>query len=105
MSGIHPVLRVFLALVLLTVILIAPSVRAETLPDSDRALLQSLVQEQLDAFQRDDGEAAYAFAGSRAHQIFPDADTFMRMVRESYPPVYRPRSIVFGQLMETPSRP
>ena len=110
MSGIHPVLRFFYSVVLLAAIVFASPVRAETpqaraLALGERALLQALVQEQLNAFQRDDGETAYAFAGSRAHQIFPDADTFMRMVRESYPPVYRPRSVVFGQLMETRSGP
>src|SRR5262245_54083049 len=105
MSGIRAVLRVFAASLLAGVILSAAPLRADTLPDDQRAALKGLVQHQLDAFQRDDGVTAYSYAGSKVHEIFPDADTFMRMVRDSYPPVYRPRSVVFGQLVDTPSGP
>jgi hypothetical protein len=78
---------------------------AIALSADERATLQTLVKDQLDAFQRDDGEAAFGFAGSRVHSIFADAEDFMKTVRESYPPVYRPRSVLFGQLVETPSGP
>jgi hypothetical protein len=71
----------------------------------DKSAIQALVQKQLDAFQRDDGEAAFGFAGSRVHEIFDDAEDFMKTVREGYPPVYRPRSVLFGQLLETDSGP
>ena len=105
MSGIRAVLRVFAASMLAGVILCAAPVRADTMPEEQRTALRGLVQQQLDAFQRDDGATAFSFAGTRVHTIFPDADTFMRMVRDSYPPVYRPRSVVFGQLVDTASGP
>jgi hypothetical protein len=75
------------------------------LSGGEKTALQALVQKQLDAFQRDDGEAAFGFAGSRVHEIFSDAEDFMKTVREGYPPVYRPRSVLFGQLLETDSGP
>ena len=78
---------------------------SSALSGDERTALQALVQSQLDAFQRDDGEAAFGFAGSRVHEIFSDADDFMRTVREGYPPVYRPRSVLFGQLVQTDSGP
>jgi hypothetical protein len=105
MSGIHAVLRVFVASLVAGVILSAAPARADTLPKEDRAALQSLVQQQIEAFQRDDGAAAYAFATDRLHQVFPDVETFMKMVRDTYPPVYRPRSVVFGDIVDTSQGP
>ena len=55
-----------------------------------------LIEKQLDAFARDDAEGAYALAAPGIKAIFPDSDTFMEMVRNSYAPVYRHRSVEFG---------
>jgi hypothetical protein len=57
---------------------------------------RALIERQLDAFSRDDAPAAYAEAAPGIKAIFPDADTFMAMVREGYTPVYRHRSVEFG---------
>lgn len=46
---------------------------------------------QLDAFRRDDYDAAYAFASESIHQIF-DRAGFERMVRTGYPEIARSRS-------------
>lgn len=105
---IHLVLRVFRAICVLVFAAMpawADSPAAKPLTADERAALQLLVQNQLDAFQRDDGEAAFGLAGSRVHSIFSDAEDFMKTVREGYPPVYRPRSVLFGELVETPSGP
>ncbi len=103
---IHLVLRAFYVICVLT-LAAAPS-RADSptpLTGDERGALQALVQNQIEAFKRDDSEAAFSFAGSRVHSIFADAEEFMRTVREGYPPVYRPRSVLFGQLVETDSGP
>ena len=104
MSGIRAVLRVFAATLLAGVILSTAPVRADTAAD-ERIHLQGLIQQQLDAFRRDDGEKAFSFAGTLVHQRFQDADTFMKMVRDAYAAVYRPRSVVFGQIVKTESGP
>jgi Domain of unknown function (DUF4864) len=57
---------------------------------------RALIERQLDAFGRDDADAAYAEAAPSIKAIFPDADTFMSMVRRGYAPVYRHRSVEFG---------
>jgi hypothetical protein len=57
---------------------------------------RALIERQLDAFSRDDAVAAYAEAAPAIKAIFPDADTFMAMVRNGYTPVYRHRSVEFG---------
>ena len=46
---------------------------------------------QLDAFRRDDYDAAYTFASESIHQIF-DRAGFERMVRTGYPEIARSRS-------------
>jgi len=65
---------------------------AEAPPPEARAL----IERQLDAFARDDAAAAYAMAAPGIRSIFPDADTFMTMVKTNYAPVYRHRSVEFG---------
>ena len=65
-------------------------------PASSRAI----VERQFDAFERDDGEAAYALAAPSIKQMFADARQFMTMVRDHYAPVYRHRSVEFGAFRE-----
>lgn len=57
---------------------------------------RALISRQLDAFAHDDAPAAYALAAPGLKTIFTDADVFMNMVRLRYAPVYRHRSIDFG---------
>lgn len=74
---------------------------AETLGDGDRAAIRSLITGQIEAFQRDDGAAAYGFASPLIHSYFPTVDAFMGMVKNGYQPVYRPQSVTFGELADT----
>ena len=61
---------------------------------------RAIVERQFDAFERDDGEAAYALAAPTIKQMFGDANHFMAMVRDHYAPVYRHRSADFGAFKE-----
>ena len=61
---------------------------------------QAIVERQFDAFERDDGDAAYALAAPTIKQMFGDSDHFMAMVRDHYAPVYRHRSVEFGAFAE-----
>jgi Domain of unknown function (DUF4864) len=60
-----------------------------------------IIERQFEAFERDDGEAAYALAAPTIKEIFGDADHFMAMVRDHYAPVYRHRSVEFGAFKES----
>jgi hypothetical protein len=83
------------ALVLLIALLIglgAPAYSAD-----DVAAAQSVIRSQEQAFIRDDFAAAYSHAAPAIQGIFPDAETFMAMVRNSYAPVYRHKSFEFGE--------
>lgn len=82
------------ALVLLAFLigLAAPACAAD-----DVATAQGVIRSQEQAFGRDDAAAAYSHAAPAIQQIFPDAETFMAMVRGSYAPVWRHRSFEFGE--------
>jgi uncharacterized protein DUF4864 len=59
--------------------------------------VRALIERQLDAFAHDDAAAAYALAAPSLKTVFTDADSFLKMVRTSYAPVYHHRSVDFGQ--------
>ena len=61
------------------------------------AQVQAVVQAQLKAFAADDAALAFSYATPRIRKMFGNADTFLAMVRSSYPMVYRPASTSFFQ--------
>ena len=63
---------------------------------ADRAAIRDVVQSQLDAFQKDDGERAFSFASPTIRSMFMTSTNFMDMVKSGYAPVYRPRQVQFG---------
>ncbi|HEX9906185.1 MAG TPA: DUF4864 domain-containing protein [Propylenella sp.] len=73
---------------------------ASAFSDTDRAAIQSTIEQQLQAFLGDDAARAYSFAAPNIRARFPTKDIFMEMVRKGYPQVYRPRTYAFGELKE-----
>jgi len=63
----------------------------------DIATAQGVIRAQEQAFGRDDAASAYSHAAPEIRQLFPQADIFLQMVRQGYPPVYRHRSFEFGE--------
>ena len=82
------------ALVLLVVFLIGLGSPAFA---DDVAAAQSVIRAQEQAFGRGDAIAAYSHAAPAIQQIFPQADIFLQMVQQAYPPVYRHKSFEFGE--------
>jgi hypothetical protein len=73
---------------------------AQALPgEADQATIRGVIADQLAAFQRDDGPAAFAFASPFIQQKFGTPEIFMQMVRTGYQPVYRPREVQFRELV------
>jgi hypothetical protein len=68
--------------------------------ESTAARSRAIIEQQFAAFARDDAEAAYALADPTIKEMFVDADRFLVMVRDRYPPVYRHRSVEFGEFTE-----
>jgi hypothetical protein len=84
------------AAALLIACLIATAAAAPAGAD-DVGAAQSIITAQEQAFARDDAATAYGFAAPGIQSFYRSPDGFMYMVRNSYAPVYRHRSFVFGQ--------
>ncbi len=54
-----------------------------------------MISDQLATVRRDDGVTAFAHAAPIIRDMFRTPEDFMRMVIESYQPVYRPRRVEF----------
>ena len=65
--------------------------------DDDVAAAQAIIRSQVAAFARDDATAAYSYAAPGIHEMIPQADAFLGMVKHSYAPVYRHKSFEFGE--------
>ena len=71
---------------------------ADPTQEERRAIVQ-VIRNQLAAFQRDDGRAAFSFSSGEIQAMFGTSENFMRMVRAGYAPVYRPKSVLFLELV------
>jgi len=68
---------------------------AAAISPEDARQAQQIVRAQLAAFASDDADQAFSYASASIRQMFGTATQFMRMVRGSYPVVYRPAAVVF----------
>ena len=71
---------------------------------ADAGAIHDVVADQLAAFRRDDGTTAFSFASPKIHEQFVSPENFMTMVRTGYLPVYRPREVSFGPVVEMEGR-
>lgn len=79
--------------------------RAGDIAGPDQEAIRGIISSQIEAFQHDDGATAYGFASPTIRGFFPTVDQFMGMVRNGYPQVYRPKSMTFGPIGDTPGGP
>ena len=68
---------------------------AQGVSRQDAAAIKAVITEQIDAFRRDDGAHAFSLAAPGIRLRFGTAEMFMDMVRNGYPAVYRPASVLF----------
>jgi hypothetical protein len=99
-------LRHALLLVAIILCLASPAIAQNAAPSSaDRSAIRDVIEKQIDAFRADDAERAFGFASPTIRGMFGTAEIFMDMVRQGYPPVYRPRSVEFGALADLDGQP
>jgi len=67
--------------------------------EPDRSAIRDVIERQIEAFRRDDGQAAFGYASPSIQGMFGSPDTFMDMVRQGYRPVYRPRAVEFREIV------
>ena len=92
--------------VLLVVLLLLPAGNPVRAQDSgEGAAIRTVIASQLQAFGRDDGPGAFAFASPTIRSKFQTAEIFMDMVRRHYAPVYRPSEVSFQDLHAGPRGP
>lgn len=61
---------------------------------------QAVIDNQIRAFLAGDDAAAYSYAAPGIKRLFPTLETFMKMVKDGYQPVYHPRNYAFGKALE-----
>ncbi len=88
----------FLALLFFSALPGAARAEDPALGAGDTAAIRSVISHQLGAFLKDDQTAAFSDASPTIQAMFHDPDTFMRMVRTAYQPVYRASGVEFRQL-------
>jgi hypothetical protein len=102
MTRLPVVLTVLVHLVLVPILTPIAAFAAETAPASadaaEKPAIVAVIQGQLDAFRRDDADAAFGYASPMIQGMFGSPTTFIGMVRQGYPPVYRPRGVDFLDL-------
>lgn len=62
--------------------------------------IAAVVNDQLDAFSKDDGERAFSHASPTIQAHFKTPEVFMRMVKTGYKMVYRPKSFELKHIRE-----
>jgi Domain of unknown function (DUF4864) len=88
------------ALALAALLLPATAPAAPPAPSAeDVQAIRAVIEAQLSAFQREDGPAAFSYAAPSIQQQFGTPEAFMRMVRQGYRPVYRPRQWSFEAML------
>jgi hypothetical protein len=98
--------RIFAIFLLAMVALTGPAAAQDSgLSDADRLAIRDVIGRQVEAFRRDDGEAAFGFASPTIRGMFGSAEVFMDMVRQGYQPVYRPRVFDFREIVELHGQP
>ena len=71
--------------------------KAEQLSNNDKANIKNVVEQQLEAFAKDDFEKAYSYAAPLIKRIFSSPEIFKNMVVTQYQAVYRPKKTDFGE--------
>jgi hypothetical protein len=65
---------------------------------ADETKIQTTIEAQIEAFQKDDFIAAFEYASPNIQTIFKSSERFGLMVQRGYPMVYRPADIKFLEL-------
>ena len=94
--------RMFRLLALVALLAATPALaqNQSNLPATEKRAIRTVIESQMNAFRSDDGERAFGYASPYVRGLFRTPDNFMSMVRNGYQPVYRPRDVRFGDLVD-----
>ena len=86
-----------IATALLSFFLLFAQAQAQT---TDENAVQSVIEDQINAFQAKDYDRAFSHAAPTIKQIFKTTDRFVSMVKNGYQPLYNPDSYAFSRSIE-----
>lgn len=72
--------------------------------DGASTAIEGVIQNQIEAFLRDDFETAFTYASPNIKQLFGTPERFGSMVRQGYPMVWRPSDVQYLELEEIGGR-
>lgn len=75
-----------------------------SLSQAERDAIHGVIEGQIGAFRSGDDNSAFGFASPNLQMQFGDAGHFVEMVKRGYAPVYHPRSVAFGALVDVDGR-
>lgn len=70
---------------------------ASEITTEDAIAIRSVVQSQLEALAEDDATSAFELTTPTKRMQIGSADNFLRMIKEQYTPIYRPRLALFSK--------
>lgn len=92
-------LRRLAGALMLLIGVLGPAAAQSGVSASDSAAIRGVIARQIEAFQRDDQAAAFAFASPGIREQFGNPERFLDMVSRAYPAVHRPRAVDFTELL------
>lgn len=83
------------ALLIVVAALILAAISPAAAQDRAMSAARQVIIDQQQAFKANDSTTAFGYAAPAIREIFSNPETFMRMVRTAYAPVYRNQSLQF----------
>lgn len=87
-----------LSAVLAFFLILTPATAQEVQPQNPE--IETVIGNQLEAFQADDFAEAFTYAAPTIKQMFQTPENFGTMVRRGYPMVWRPGEVTYLELAE-----
>ena len=79
-----------------SLLLLGPA-SAQAVTEDVEISTQSVIADQLNAFQQRDYDRAFSHAAPTIKQVFKNTDNFIRMVKSGYSVLYNPDQYIFGR--------
>lgn len=83
---------------LLSLVLLCLPVLSAQAQEARNPAIETVIQQQFDAFRAEDVGTAFSFASPNIKGMFGTPENFGRMVRNGYPMVWRPAEVQFLDL-------
>lgn len=83
---------------LLSLVLLCLPVLSAQAQEARNPAIETVIQQQFDAFRAEDVGTAFSFASPNIKGMFGTPENFGRMVRDGYPMVWRPAEVQFLDL-------